>query len=228
MPWSYGLAAVDPRIPMLILERDFGIRWISRAAIQELRLQPDMLIGRSWYDLFPESRSRRALHEALCRGERNAIDLPCIPLSLGCGTQYFSLRLRPLRAADGSVESILGLEEDVTARVAAEQALRASEERFRAISTQSRDMVIISSADGTVTFESEAVEHIWEHVERRGQSFQFLTTCTRRIGHAPMNFLSGSSQILPSVWSRTSRYVRIIAVTNPHSDRAGLGRKQQR
>jgi PAS domain S-box-containing protein len=130
-PSSYGLAAVDLPIPMLILERDFRIRWISRAAIHELRLQPDMLIGRSWYDLFPESRSRRALHEALCRGERDGIDLPCIALSLGCGTQYFSLRLRPLRAADGSVESILGLGEDITVRVAAEQALRASEDRFR-------------------------------------------------------------------------------------------------
>jgi PAS domain S-box-containing protein len=128
---SYGLAAVDPPIPMLILERDFRIRWISRAAIREFRVQPDALIGRSWYDLFPEARSRRALHEALCRGERDAIDLPCMALSLGCGTQYFSLRLRPLRAADGSVESILGLGEDITARVAAEQALRASEDRFR-------------------------------------------------------------------------------------------------
>jgi PAS domain S-box-containing protein len=157
---SYGLAAVDPPIPMLILERDLRIRWISSAAVRELRLQPDMLIGRSWYDLFPESRSRRALHEALCRGECDAIDLPCIPLSLGCGTQYFSLRLRPLRAADGSVESILGLGEDVSARVAAEQALRTSEERFRGISTHSRDMVIISTADGTVTFESAAVERI--------------------------------------------------------------------
>jgi len=131
IPSSYGLATVDPPIPMLILERDFSIRWISRAAIREFRVQPDMLIGRSWYDLFPESRSRRALHESLCRGQRDGIDLPCIALSLGCGTQYFSLRLRPLRAADGSVESILGLGEDITARVAAEQALQASEARFR-------------------------------------------------------------------------------------------------
>jgi PAS domain S-box-containing protein len=160
VPSSYGLAAVDPPIPMLILERDFRIRWVSSAAVRELRLEPNLLVGRSWYDLFPESRSRRALHEALCRGERDAIDLPCIPLSLGCGTQYFSLRLRPLRGADGSVESILGLGEDITARVAAEQALRTSEERFRSISTHSRDMVIISAADGTVAFESAAVESI--------------------------------------------------------------------
>ena len=115
---------------MLILERDLRIRWVSSAAVCELKLDPARLIGRSWYDLFPESRSRRALHEALVRGERDAIDLPRVPLSLGCGTRYFSLRLRPLRAADGSVESILGLGEDVTVQVTAEQAVIKSEEQL--------------------------------------------------------------------------------------------------
>jgi len=127
---SYGLAAVDPPIVMFILERDFRIRWVSSAAARELKLEPKHLLGRSWYDLFPESRSRRALNEAMGRGERDAIDLPRMPLSLGCGTRYFSLRLRPLRAADGSVESILGLGEDVTPQVEAEQSLRESEARL--------------------------------------------------------------------------------------------------
>jgi PAS domain S-box-containing protein len=131
-PSSYGLAAVDPPIPMVILERDFTIRWISTAAIRELKLQPAMVVGRCWYDFFPESRSRRALHEALCRGERDAVDLLRIPLSLGCGTRYFSLRLRPLLATDGSVESILGVGEDVTPQVEAERALRKSEARLAA------------------------------------------------------------------------------------------------
>jgi PAS domain S-box-containing protein len=117
---------------MVILERDFTIRWISTAAIRELKLQPAMVVGRCWYDFFPESRSRRALHEALCRGERDAIDLPRIPLSRGCGTRYFSLRLRPLLATDGSVESILGVGEDVTPQVEAERALRKSEVRLEA------------------------------------------------------------------------------------------------
>ena len=129
-PSSYGLAAVDPPIPMLILERDLKIRWVSSAAVRELKLDPSRLIGCSWYALFPESQSRRALHEALVRGECDAIDLPRVPLSLGCGTRYFSLRLRPLRGADGSVESILGVGEDVTGQVEADQALRHSEERL--------------------------------------------------------------------------------------------------
>jgi len=157
---SYGLAAIEPPIPMLILERELRIRWISQAAIKEFGVQPEQIVGRSWYDLFPESQARRALHDALFRGERAAVDLPRIALTMGCRTRYFSLHLRPLRAADGTVESILGLGEDVTTLVEAEHALRTSEERFRAISMHSRDMVLISAADGTLTFESAAVEHI--------------------------------------------------------------------
>ena len=156
-PQSYGLASVDPPIAMMILERDFRIRWISQAAVAELRLRPDKIVGQCWYDLFPESLARRSLHEELVRGERASLDLPRIPLTLGCGTRFFSLRLRPMLGADGSVESILGLGEDVTAQVHAEQALRKSEERFRALAIHSTDLVIISERDGTVTYESEAV-----------------------------------------------------------------------
>ncbi len=159
-PQSHGLASVDPPIAMLILERDFRIRWISQAAVTELRLRPDQLVGRSWYDIFPESRARRPLHEELVRGERASLDLPRVPLSLTCGTRYFSLRLRPMLGADGSVESILGIGEDVTAQAHAELALRTSEERFRALSTHSTDMMIIGAADGTVTYENEAVARI--------------------------------------------------------------------
>ena len=58
--------------------------------------------------------------------------MPRIALSLGCGTRTFSLHLRPLRAANGAVESVLGLGEDITAQVQAEEALRVSETRLSA------------------------------------------------------------------------------------------------
>jgi PAS domain S-box-containing protein len=157
---SYGLAAIEPPIPMLILERGLRIRWVSQATIKQFGPRIGQLVGRSWYDIFPESRARRELHDEMFRGEREAIDLARMPLTLDRGTRYLSLHMRPLRAADGSVESILGLGEDVTELVEAEDALRASEARFRAVSMHSRDMVLISTADGTLTFESEAVERI--------------------------------------------------------------------
>jgi PAS domain S-box-containing protein len=157
---SYGLAAIEPPIPMLIVERELKIRWISQAAIKEFGTRIEQFVGRSWYDIVPESRARRALHEEMFRGEREALDLYRIPLTLGGCTRYFSMHLRTLRAANGSVESILALGEDVTKLVEAEDALRASEARFRAVSTYSGDMIVICTADGTLNFQSEAVERI--------------------------------------------------------------------
>jgi PAS domain S-box-containing protein len=157
---SYGLAAIEPPIPLVILERGMKIRWISKEAIRQFGARMEELVGRCWYDIFPGARARQSLHDELFRGERDALDVIRVPHTLGSGTVYMSLHLRPLRAADGTVESILGLGEDVTALVEAEQALRASEARFRAVSVYSRDMVLISTADGTLTFESEAVERI--------------------------------------------------------------------
>jgi PAS domain S-box-containing protein len=125
------LEDVDPPVPMVILERGLVIRWMSRTAITEFGLKAEYIIGRSWYDLFPQSLARRDEHEALFRGEVDRLDIPRIELKLGCETpRYFSLHVRPLRAADGTVEAILGVGEEVTALVKTEQALRASEVRL--------------------------------------------------------------------------------------------------
>jgi PAS domain S-box-containing protein len=157
---SYGLAAIEPPISLLILERGMKIRWISKAAIKQFGSRLEQLVGRSWYDIFPDARARQALHEEMFRGERDAIDVFHVRHTLGDETRYMTIHLRPLRAADGSVESILGLGEDATALVTAEESLRASEARFRAVSMHSRDMILISDAAGRLTFESEAVERI--------------------------------------------------------------------
>lgn len=60
----------------------------------ELALRAPKFVGRSWYDLFPDSRARQTQHESLFRGERVAIELRRVALAGTCGkTRYFSLRL---------------------------------------------------------------------------------------------------------------------------------------
>jgi PAS domain S-box-containing protein len=151
------IEALDPPLPMMILERGMLIRWVSRAAGDELGLRAEKLEGRCWYDLFPESRTRSAQHQELFSGERASLDLPRIPLRIDCvEPRYFSLRLRPLQGADGTVQVLLGVGEEVTAQVRAEQLLRDNEERFRAISAESRDLILISARDGTITYANDA------------------------------------------------------------------------
>jgi signal transduction histidine kinase len=113
---SATLAALDPPIPLIILEPDFAIRWISSAAVLALELRPEIFLGRSWYDIFPQSLSQRALHEGLCSGAIDAVDLPRAALGVGERTRLYSLCMRRLNAADGKLESLLVIGVDVASQ----------------------------------------------------------------------------------------------------------------
>jgi len=62
---------------------------------------------------------------------------------------------------DAAVRGIVLNSRDVTERVAAEEALRTSEERFRALLQESQDMVVVVDAAGTVEYVSPAGQRIF-------------------------------------------------------------------
>jgi PAS domain S-box-containing protein len=62
------------------------------------------------------------------------------------------------RDADGSVLHMLGTMQDVTEAVRAEQAVRDSEARFRALVLESGELIQLVDADGTILYASPAVE----------------------------------------------------------------------
>ncbi len=67
------------------------------------------------------------------------------------------LSLAPVRDATGQVVSAMGVIVDVTARKRAEDGLRASQERFKALVQHSSDFVVVCDALGTVTYASPSV-----------------------------------------------------------------------
>jgi diguanylate cyclase (GGDEF)-like protein/PAS domain S-box-containing protein len=70
----------------------------------------------------------------------------------------FTVRL--VRDAQGEVLHYEGALEDVTDHRRAEEALRASEERFRSLVQNASDLISILSADGTVTYESPSHQRV--------------------------------------------------------------------
>ncbi len=65
-----------------------------------------------------------------------------------------ALTIAPVRDHAGAVVSASVVARDITARQAAEEALRQSEERFRALTEHGSDLVSILAPDGTVLYDS--------------------------------------------------------------------------
>jgi len=158
--WMTSVGLLDQTLEALqlptalsVLDLGMTIRWINQAACEQYQLSAPAIIGRNWYEWFPESRSRMALHRELARGERAELNLPRVPLcKTRAGTRYVSFRLRPFKIADGSIGAIIGIGEDVTEIVQAERRVLESEERFRMVSTCAVDLLAIVDANATIKF----------------------------------------------------------------------------
>ena len=66
----------------------------------------------------------------------------------------FETRYMPQRDADGALTGVIGVATDVTERHRAEQDVRASEERFRALSEHATDLVLVINRDRTIRYAS--------------------------------------------------------------------------
>jgi PAS domain S-box-containing protein len=84
-----------------------------------------------------------------------------------------SLSTAPLRDAQGHVAGVMGLSVDITGRKQMEEALRASEERWRNIIENADEIIYTLSPDGTFTFVSPAWTRLLGHPvpEVEGRSF---------------------------------------------------------
>lgn len=111
--------------------------------------------GRSYYDLLPRMPDwwrrvhARAMQGEVVRVEEDRVDVPGMPA-------WLRWEARPWHTADGDIGGIVVAMENISDRKAAEDTLRRSEERYRAIVENLTEMVCRFRMDGTILFVNDA------------------------------------------------------------------------
>jgi PAS domain S-box-containing protein len=148
-----------------LLDIDGTILEVNEAGLGGGGLRPEQVRGKRFQDLpvFDDPRCSRdavaAAIERAAQGEAVRGDFPYCPpdgeLRTADGT--FS----PVRGHDGRVVEVIASAIDVTERERARQQLRTSEERFRQLAENVREVFWMCDPEGRVLYVSPAYEAIW-------------------------------------------------------------------
>jgi len=141
------------------------LAYLSEGFAEKSGMDPQALLGRSWWDL------ARAGAEADWDALRAAQDArqPFHDIVIryptdGGGSLHISISGVPV-TTDGDQTVYRGLGKDVSARERAAAALRGSEERFRRIMDTGRDGILMTDAEGRITFANRRVAAMLGHDE---------------------------------------------------------------
>jgi PAS domain S-box-containing protein len=144
----YRTLAEAARDQIFIIDRDDRIAYVNRCAAEQFHVEPDQIVGRERRELFPSemaSRQGQSLQTIFDTGRSSYIEtLTEFPgRMIWLGTQ-----LAPIKDADGRVTSVLGVSRDITEQKRTEEALRASEERLRAVVSNAPLILWAADRDG--------------------------------------------------------------------------------
>ncbi|CAA7618798.1 PAS domain-containing sensor histidine kinase [Magnetospirillum sp. UT-4] len=135
---------------MAVFDHDMRYLAASRRWMKDYGLTGQTVIGRSHYEIFPDLPERwQAIHRRCLDGHTERSDADPFPRADGT-LEWVRWEIRPWRRYDGEVGGLVILSELVTERVRAEQALKASEARYRAFRENLFDPFVQVDLDGRI------------------------------------------------------------------------------
>jgi two-component system CheB/CheR fusion protein len=149
--------------PIIVWNHDLKITRFNRATERLTGRSSEEMLGKKVDILFPPEKRREALEQvnrATIKGERwEAVEIPIQPID--GSTRIVLWNSATLFNSDGKTPAAtIASGQDITARKKAEEAVRESEEHFRALSETSPVGVGVSSADGTLLYTNRSYELI--------------------------------------------------------------------
>ena len=145
--------------PVVLWSTDKDGRFtLSRGAgLKALGLEQDQIVGQSLLDVYRD-------HPDIIETAKAALGGQEIKATHTIGNLVFEAHYRPLTSASGQVTGLVGVALDVTEEAEARQALRASEQRLRAILDNSPAAIFLTDMDGRLILVNKA------HMERHNHS----------------------------------------------------------
>ncbi len=139
--WRAFLEAAPAGV--VVLDRDMRYLAASERWKRDYHLEGREIIGRSHYEIFPEISERwREIHRRCIAGATESCEADPFPRADG-RTDWVRWEIRPWHHSDGEIGGIVIFSEVITARIQAEQALKASEARYRALIEQAPEAILI-------------------------------------------------------------------------------------
>jgi PAS domain S-box-containing protein len=140
------------------VDKDLKILWVNKTAAESVHKQPEEMIGHTCHHFWANSSKPCENCPSLKVLESKKPEQTIMHTPDG---KIWEERGEPIFDVDGNVIGVVEIATDITERKQAENAIRESEEKFKAIVETSPDGIAITALDGTIQFVTSKVLSMW-------------------------------------------------------------------
>ncbi len=164
-----GSLVANAPVVLFGIDRD-GIFTLSEGkGLASQGLWPGEIVGQSVYELYRDVPQ-------ILENVRQALAGTPVSALTEIGDLVYEVHYTPLRDADGTVTGVSGVATDYTDRATAQRALQASEERYRVLADQARDVIWAADAQGLFTYVSPSAERLFGFPPDELIGYHFLSS----------------------------------------------------